>query len=462
MNRSISTRILSVIALCFVGLACSDSADSDADGRRGTASVPAVEVVRAQFGSLPLEYRVSGTVRSTNQVAIYPEISAPVVSVAVNTGDSVKEGDALVYLRDTQLSEQLQQAEAALRVTEAEAREADAVLREVKSRLDRTRQLAAKQFQSDQALESLSADVAAAEASQARAYARVIQDEAVVNERREELRKTIIRAPVTGSVGRRNVEVGMRVNPNSMLFVIGSLDMMRVEISVPDDMVGQIRAGQTVVIRSRALADSVIYSQISRISPFIEPGSFSAAAEIDVEAGEHGLRPGMFVTVDVLYGESVQATLVPTSALYEDPTTGELGIVTAPSLGLEIPVEVPESYDPDSPPTLLEATPMRFQPIEVLARGSGAAGVLGIDPDTWVVVVGHHLLDGIAAEQVSARTRTLTWERVNTLQDLQDEDLLRQFMAKQQRLSREVPDMESADADSIDGAASTGSGTSTD
>jgi hypothetical protein len=170
----------------------------------------------------------------------------------------------------------------------------------------------------------------------------------------------------------------------------------------------------------------------------------------------------MFVTIDVLYGESVQATLVPASALYEDPNTGELGIVTAPSLGLEIPVDVPDGSESDASSPLLEATPMDFMPIEVLARGTDAVGVRGIDPDQWIVVVGQHLLTGITNDRVPARARPLSWDRVTSLQDLQDEDLLRQFMAKQQRVSRDLFDGDGLAADSVDRSVPAGSSAATD
>lgn len=435
------------VAVALAGLSCSDSSNGNGPGG-APGNVAAVEVVKAQYGSLPLDYRLSGTVRSANQVAIYPEISAPVVRVEVQTGDPVRAGDPIVYLRDTQFREQVEQADAALSVARAEKRRAEADLKELRSRLARTEQLAAQRYQSEQELESLTAQVEAADAALEQASARVKQAEALLNERKEELSRTVVRAPVSGNVGRRNVEVGMRVDPNTQLFMIGSLDVMRVEVSIPDEMIGKIRKGQTAVIGAPSLGDSTITAEVSRISPFLQPGSFSAAAEIDVRNASGALKPGMFVTVDVFYGESEQATLVPTSALYEDPATGILGVVTAPSLGLEIPVDEPESFDTDNPPPLMEATPMAFQPVEVLARGGDAVGIRGADPGSWVVVVGQHLLEGIVNQRVEARARIVPWERVSSLQDLQDEDLLRQFMAKQQRMSKQVFDSESAETDS--------------
>ena len=110
--------------------------------------------------------------------------------------------------------------------------------------------------------------------------------------------------------------------------------------------------------------------------------------------------------------------------------------MVAPSLGLEIPVDEPENFDEESPPPLLDATPMVFRPVQVVARGTDAVGIRGADPGSWVVVVGQHLLEGVVQQHVPARARVVPWQRIATLQDLQDEDLLRQFMAKQQRMSR--------------------------
>ncbi len=406
-------------------------------GPQGEAVIPAVEVVRAQYGSLPLEERLSGTVEAENQVIIYPEISAPIVRVVAQNGDYVEAGAPLVYLRDTQFREQVRQAEAALRIAEAQAREAEAALRELEARLDRTRQLAERQFQSTQTLESLQAQVDAAGASYDQALGRVAQAEATLEEAREALRRTVVRAPISGLVGQRNAEVGMRVDPGTRLFTQGNFDRVRVRVAITDAMIGRIEVGQTALISAESFPDGhVVQAAVSRISPFLEAGSFSAEAEIDVPNEEGLLRPGMFVQVDVLYGESQQATLVPMSALYEDPNSGALGVFVATSIGLEIDIEEPETYDADNPPPLTEPTPMTFREVQVLARGRDMAGIAGVEPGAWVVTVGQNLLGNRTGGRVEARVRATPWSRVLALQRFQDQDLLRQFMEKQQRLSR--------------------------
>ena len=418
---------------------CYDAESNGArEAERAAQSIPAVEVVRAVSGALPLERRLSGTVRASNQVAIYPEISAPVVRVVASDGDYVRGGQALAYLRDTEFRDELRQAEASLEIAQAQAREAEAVLRELRSRLDRTRELAEKQFQSEQELQALEAQVDRADASYAQSQARIEQARATVSQQQESLRRTVVRAPISGHVARSDIEVGSRVDPNTHMFTMGDLSSVRVEVAVTDEMLGQITTGQTALITGGSLGERFVRGEISRISPFLQSGSFSAEAEIDVENTDGLLRPGMFVMVDVHYGESEQATIVPLSALYENPNTGDMGIFVAPELGEEVPIDVPETYDEDDPPPLSEPTPMVFKPVTVLAQGREMAGVQGVQVGEWVVTVGQNLLATSVRENVTARVRVIPWERVVSLQRLQDQDLLREFMAKQQRVARQL------------------------
>ncbi len=436
MPRPPVLSFLLITLIVFAGSGCR-SDDGENIPRDDASLTPAVEVIQARMGSLPLEERLSGTVRAENQVEIYPEISAPIVRVVAQNGDYVSRGAPLVLLRDTGFREQLRQAEAALAIAEAEARRAEATLRETLARFARIEELAEKQLESKQQLEALQSQVDVARANLDQATARIAQAEATVEEEREALRRTVIRAPISGYVGQRDAEVGMRVDPGSHLFTIGQFDRVRVEVAVPDEMINQIRTGQTAMITVEGLDDGVIRAAVSRISPFLEAGSYSAEAEIDVNNERGLLRPGMFVAVDVLYGESEQATVLPSSVLYEDPNTGVQGVFVAPSLRDETPLQEPASYDEDDAPPFTEPTPMIFREIEVLARGRGLVGVAGIQAGDWVVTVGQNLLSGTGQERVSARARPVTWDRIMMLQELQDQDLLRQFMEKQQRLARD-------------------------
>ncbi len=403
---------------------------------QGDNSPPSVEAVQARNGTLPLEERMSGTVRARNQIAIYSELSEPVVSVEAQTGDYVEEGEPLVRLRRQTYEQQVRQAKASLRNAKAEAQGAQANLRELRSQLKRTERLADQEFESQQQLESLRAQVAQAEAAYEQAQAQVEQAEATLEERQTALQKTVVRAPISGQVGQRNVEVGQRVGPDTRLYTMGDLDSVKVRVEVTDRMFGRIRPGQTARIHVPQ-EDTILTASVTRMSPFLNEESYSAEAEIEVSNENRLLNPGMFVEVDVAYGESERATIVPLSALYEDPASNTRGVFVAPTLGTEIPVDVPDEFDEDNPPPLTPPTPTTFREVEVLAEGQQTAGVRGIDPGDWVVTVGQNLLDNDTGERVDARVRPLPWSRLMALQRLQDTDLLNRVLERQQRLAEQ-------------------------
>jgi len=425
------------LALLFVASGCGSSSDGDdrrGRGRGGNAT-PSVEAVQSRFGSLPLQERMSGRVRASDQIGVYPEIEAPVVSVAVQNGDYVEKGDVLARLRDDQYRERLRQAESELKIARAGAKRARATLKELQAQLKRTERLAESQYESEQQLEGLRARVQGAEADVDEAEARVEQAEATVDERRSDLRETVIRAPFSGYVGNRDAEVGQRVGPNMQIFTMGSLDTMRVEVQVTDKMFGKIQPGQTARIQSPSLPDTVITAEVSRISPFLDEATYSAELEIDIPNSDRLLTSGMYVEADVLYGETRQATLVPKSALYENPETGTRGIFVAPSLGSEVPVSAPDEFNPDDPPPLTKPTPTDFREVEILAEGRQTVGVRGIEPGAWIVTVGQNLLSTSAGERTDARVRPMAWSRLMALQRLQDVDLLERVLDRQQRIA---------------------------
>lgn len=419
--------------------------------RQGAAAVaPLVEAVEARYGALPVEELVPGVVRARNQVAIRPEIAARVDDVLVRSGATVERGQPLVRLAPDELRERLRQAEAEARLAEAAAAAARARVAEIEARVVRSRALAAEELVSAEELETLEAQLDALQASADEAAARIDEARATAEERRSALAKTIVRSPVDGRLGERRVEEGMLVSPADTLFVAGDLGELLVEVTLSEEMLAAVEEGQPVVIERRGGGEP-LRAELSRISPFLARQSFTTVGEIDLTGAQGPLQPGMFVNVRILVGESARAVLVPVAALWEDPNTGRRGIfVVEEAEGLE-PPDGPSREVPE------RARRVAFRAVEVLARGRGAAGVTGIDEGAWVVTIGQHLLSAEIradasgedeSEPLTARVRPVSWERVMELQDLQDEDLLEEFLEKQRKvaaaLGAEIPPSEDA------------------
>ena len=135
----------------------------------------------------------------------------------------------------------------------------------------------------------------------------------------------------------------------------------------------------------------------------------------------------MYVPVDIFYGESQQATLIPTSAIFIDPNTGSEGIYIANSIGSEIK---PVSDSASGVSSLTSPTDVTFQEIDVIARGKMEVAVNGLESGKWVVTLGQNLL---SEGREQARVKTIPWEHVIRLQQMQREDLLNEVMKDKQQ-----------------------------
>jgi RND family efflux transporter MFP subunit len=418
-----------VLGLVAAGLsAC--GGESGAGPAGDAPEIPAVEAVQSREGVVPLRERLTGTVRAAGEVAIFPEASGPVVEVMAQNGDAVTKGEPLVRIRTTGSRAQLSQSQSQLESARGALQQAEARHRELAADYERQRALGKQGLVPLNTVESLRAQVEAARAGAASARAQVDAAAAAVSELREVQAQSIVRAPITGRVGQRNVEVGMRVDTQTPLFVIGRLENMRIEVPVTQDVLTRVKPAQRVELRVGNRAQQPIEAAVSRVSPFLAPGSFSAEVEVDVPNDAGALVPGMFVTVDIFYGESEPATLIPTSALYENPATGERGVyVTA-----RPPPPAPAATGTGGSAARPAPMPVPFRPLEVVAEAAQTIGVTGLKPGEWVVVVGQHLLATQGGEAVpQARVRAMPWDQIMEMQQLQRDDLLREFMERQQR-----------------------------
>jgi len=408
----------------FSLLVLSCATENQNQNSQGQGIIPAVEAVESQYGSLPLVERFSGNVVSENQVRLFPEVSAKVAQVFVENGDYVQKGDLLVKLEDEPFQKQLQQAEAGLKINKARLKQAEAQLKELEAQYKRIQTLADKDLSSQLEIEQIEAQKVSAEADVELAQAQVDQSEALVEERANQLSKTSIKAPVTGTVGQRNAQPGMQATPSTSLFMIGDLSKLRVEIVLTENMLNKIKVGQTaaITLESESGENIVIDAKLSRISPFLNEVTRSTEAEIDVENQGDVLKPGMYVPVDIFFGESQQATLIPTSAIFIDPQTGNQGIYIANSIGSEIQ---PVSDSSSEVSALTEPTEMTFQEIQVIAEGKLQVAVADLEPGKWIITLGQNLL---SEGRTQARVKTVPWNHVLNLQQMQREDLLKEVM----------------------------------
>lgn len=423
--------VLALMCLAFLS-ACADGGRDFAgsqDEAQGQA-LPAVEAVEVRYGTLPLEERLVGSVRAHNQTEIYAEIAAPIAEVLVDDGARVEAGDLLVRLRAGDFEERVRQAEAGLQVAQARVAQAEANLARFEATLRRQEMIVERGLGSAAELDTARADALSAAADLELMRAQRDQAASLVSEREVELEDTLIRAPIEGVVGGRNAEIGQQANTSTPLFVIGDPQQMVVSVTLTQRMLGYIRTGTSVNILSESAPEEVISSEVARISPFLHPIAHTTEAEIDIEEHDGLLRPGMFVTVDVLYGESQRAPLVPNSAIYRNPRNGREGVYVA---RLEETVSSAESASYSiSNPTYEPVGPVavRFTPVDIVARGRTTTAIDGVQAADWVVTLGHHLIG--SRDEAQAIIQPTPWDHIMNLQQMQSRDLLDIIAQKQE------------------------------
>ena len=253
--------------------------------------------VRVAPGRMPLERYLDGTIEAVNQGTISAQTSGRVLEVLYDVNDFMPAGAVIVRLNATEQRAGLEQAQAAL--TEATTREAEAAKQFERIAELLERRLVSRQ-QYDQALAERDAAVARSAAARGALAAA-----------REGVRYTEVRAPYAAVVARRHVEPGETVQPGTPLLSGLSLQYLRVNVDLPQGLVGSVR-----VIRRAAIHVDGRRIEATRLtlSPQAAPGTSTFRARLDLPENAADLYPGMLVKTSFVVGET-KRLLIPAAAL---------------------------------------------------------------------------------------------------------------------------------------------------
>ena len=236
---------------------------SQADARHDAGGAPRkrsviVETQVAEYRDLETLVDAIGSTRARRAVDITPMADGRVVAISFRAGQSVEGGEPLLRLDDDIQRADL--AEARARVTAAE------------KALDRARGLRKTSSVAVATIDTLTAELAAAQADRNRA-ARRLRDRTVV-------------APFAGIVGFSNVELGARIEEGDTVTTLDDLSVLEVELSLPESLFGRIEPGMDVVTRGvQKVRDG---SLVRRAAPAAKPPA--AGARRDERAAATG-RP---------------------------------------------------------------------------------------------------------------------------------------------------------------------------
>lgn len=293
----------------------------------------------------------NGKIQPETEVKISPDVSGEIIELPVEEGDEVVQGDLLCIIKPDMYESALNRAEAALNSSKARQAQAEAQLIERETAFKRAKQLYEGEAIPVSEFESAEAAYKVAQAEVRAAEFSVKSAEASVEEAEEQLIKTKIYAPISGTISALNVEKGERVVGTSMMvgtemMVVADLEKMEVQVEVNENDIVKVALNDTALVEVDAylqrkfkgivteIANSASVSgtatdQVTNfdVKVFLLKESYEDL--IDSVAGNYyPFRPGMSASVDILTETredviSVPISAVTTRALNEDKEEGE-------------------------------------------------------------------------------------------------------------------------------------------
>lgn len=310
-------RILGLAAALAAALAGCGQPES----RSGSESPPVpVQVVPVTTGKIIETRQLSGTLRAGADFMVAPKVAGQVRELKARLADTIDRGDIVVLLDDEPFVQEKLQAEADLRVAEANLAEARAQAEIAKRGMERLRQLSESGYVSDTEYDASLTNQLSAEASVEVAEAQIARAEAFLESARLRLGYTRVRAEWTGGdkqrvVAERYIDEGDTVSVNQRLLRIVDLDPLLAVVNVTESDYPSIRPGDAVSVQTDAFPGRTFAGEVIRIAPVFSEFSRQAAVEFHVPNEDRLLRPGMFVRASLVLQEREGVTLIPQAAL---------------------------------------------------------------------------------------------------------------------------------------------------
>jgi len=242
-------------------------------------------------------------VEAVHKSTIAAQVSESIQEINFDVDDYVEQGAILIRFKNTKQIARLDQAEAGLR-------EAVVASKDARVELERIRGIYAKKLVAKATLDKANAAYKAAMARQSRAEARL-------EEAQQQFEQTIVRAPYSGIVIQRHVELGEAPSIGQPLMTGLSLNKLRVVADVPQRFISVLRNGccPARIILPNQQQQRVSTKKLT-IFPIADSRAHSFKIRVDLDEGQHGLYPGMFVKLELDVG-SEKRLMLPASALVQ-------------------------------------------------------------------------------------------------------------------------------------------------
>jgi membrane fusion protein (multidrug efflux system) len=241
-----------------------------------------------------------GTLNAVQGVTVSAELVGKVVKIAFEAGKPVRKGGILLRQDTSSEEAQLPGALAQVDLT--------------RTNLERMNQLFAKNL-----ISQAERDNAVASAEQAQAQAENI---------RATIAKKTIRAPFSGHLGIRQVNLGQMLREGDPIVTLQSLDPIHADFTLPQQQISKLKPGLAVRVTSDALPGVTMEGRIKAVNPLVDADTRNIKVQAILANGGESLRPGMFVNVTVGLPVRLQVLAIPATAVLYAPYGDSVFVVS--------------------------------------------------------------------------------------------------------------------------------------
>lgn len=252
-----------------------------------------------EYREVEQTYATEAVVEAVKQSTVAAQIAGRVVEVLFDAGDSVKKGQVLVRIDESE-------ARQALAGSQALVAQARASLQNARLNYERSKQLMAQKFISQAAVDKAEADFKAAEAQLAAAQAGAGQAATTKG-------FTAVLAPYSGVVAARHVELGEMAAPGKALMTGFDPGDLRVVANIPQYKLAEVRRDLRAQVEFPAL-DKRVAAKAVTLLPSADSRTHTTRVRLDLPAGLHDVYPGMFARAHFSMGRASKL-VVPVQAI---------------------------------------------------------------------------------------------------------------------------------------------------
>lgn len=293
-------------------------------GSRGPRPPMTVELVPVTRKDMIDTVTVVGNLIGAATVDAVPRGQGRLLAVYVKLGDAVRSGQAIAKIEDRELVEQIKQAEATLNVSQATIRQRQADLKLAQNNMERSKSLYERDLLPRQTFDDTDARYQAAQAQLELSMAQLEQTKSRLDELKINLTNTVITAPVEGFIGKRTLDPGASVGPNTSFISVVDIRTVRLVINVVEKDLRRIIQGTVVEVEVDAYPGETFNGRVARVAPILDPATRTAQVEIEIPNASYRLKPGMYARARFTVERHDRALVVPTGAIVD--LQGKLGV----------------------------------------------------------------------------------------------------------------------------------------